>query len=364
MDALDRHAELIKLARLLAVEPEQLAFLNEASPADLRDFREEATHSLFDDGRETFRRLAKLSRLLPIPLLARFTAAFVGPELAARVASEMDPQRAADLSGKLPIEFLAEVCLHLEPGRSREVIRGIPADRVGAITGALLETKEYVCMARFVDVLAEDILRSMIDLIESDAHLKIGFFVEDKAQLDMLGGLFDDARLEGLVEAAREQELWTQAIALMSHVSPDTCARIGNIAAARPEATLTSLIRAAKREDLWALLLRIVGHMSVPGQRRLAQLEALGEEGVLEGIVTAAVDSEHWEVAIPLLSWLPLDRRERALEFALAQGVPIQEIVGDLITLPTAQPALLEIYEGLSDDLRGRLRLDEASASV
>lgn len=362
MDALDRHAELIKLARLLAVEPEELAFLNEEAPAELREFREAATHSLFDDGRETFRRLAKLSRLLPIPLLARFTSAFVGPELAARVASEMDPKRAADLAIKLPTEFLAEVCLHLEPGRSREVIRGIPADRVAAITRVLLETKEYVCMARFVDVLAEPILRSMIGIIESKAHLQIGFFVEDKAQLDTLVGLFDDTRLRGLIEAAREKALWPQAIALMSHVSPDTCARIGNIAAGRSEATLNSLVRAAHRENLWALLLGIVGHMSVPGQRRVAQLEALGDEGVLEGIVTAAVDSEHWEVAIPLLSWLPIDRRERALEYALVQGVPIQEIVGTLISLPTAHPALLEIYEGLSEGLRERIV--ESSASV
>lgn len=318
MDALDRHAEVLKLSRLLGADAADLQFLEQAAPSSLREFRMAASHTLFDDGREVFQRLAKLSRLLPIPLLVRFTAALVGPQLAARVACEMDPERAAQLSSELATEFLADVSVSLEPGRSRLVVQGIHADRIRDVGLVLLRRREYVCMACFVDVLHEPVLRQMIEAIESEADLlRIGFFVEDKAQLNMLIGLFDDQRLVRLIEAAHREQLWPEAIALMSHVTGVSSTRLGDIAAGRPAAMLESLIGVAWREGLLPLLLEVVANMSQDSQRRLAQLECLRASGLLEALVQAGISTQRWSALSPLLEWLPLDLKRRALQFAL-----------------------------------------------
>lgn len=356
MDALDRHAEVVKLARLLGSQPEALAFLESARSGSLREFRRAASHSLFDDGREVFLRLAKLSRLLPMPWLARFTAALVGPELAARVASEMEPQRAAQLSAVLETEFLAEVCLHLEAGRSRAVIQGISADRVRQVGLCLLERREFVCMACFVDILHEPVLRQMIDAIESEADLlRVGFFVEDKAQLNMLISLFDDQRLARLIEAAHRERLWPEAIALMSHVSGQSSTRLGDIAAAQPEAVLTGLLQVAEREGLLPLLLGVVGRMSEPAQRRVAALPALRHRALLEALVSAGIATQRWEVLVPLLGWLPADLKQRAVAAALDQQVCMAQVALLAAARADVSQPLLRILADLGDDLMARV---------
>ncbi len=289
MDTMDRQAELTKLSRVLAVAPAELAFLEGASLSSLREFRRLATHTLFDDGRETFRRLAKLSRLLPIPLLVRFTTSLVGPELAGRVASEMEPERAARMSAVLPIDFLGEVCLHLDPERSREVIRGISADGVRDVGLELLRRHEYICMARFVDVLEESVLSRMMAAIEDETDLlRIGFFVEEKAQLDMLIGLLDDQRLERLLRAAQREALWPEAIALMSHVLPQTRGRLGDITANQSAELLHGLVSAAHGAGLWAELMEVVAHMAPQSQlrviQRLATPEFMASEAFAAGL--------------------------------------------------------------------------------
>ncbi|MEZ4233571.1 MAG: hypothetical protein R3B89_30615 [Polyangiaceae bacterium] len=269
---MDRQAELTKLARVLAVEPGDLAFLEGARVSSLREFRRAATHTLFDDGRETFRRLAKLSRLLPVPLLVRFTTSLVGPELAGRVASEMEPERAARMSSELPVDFLGEVCLHLDPERSREVIRGIAPTGIRDVGLELLRRKEYICMARFVDVLEESVLAQMMAAIVDETDLlRIGFYVEDKAQLDMLIGLLDDERLERLLFAANRAALWPEAIALMNHVRSETRARLGDLTAQQPEELIHGLVFAAHEAGLWPELLDIVAHMSAASQLLVVQ---------------------------------------------------------------------------------------------
>ena len=290
MDALDRQAELTKLARVLAVDANALAFLDAAPVTSLREFRQMATHTLFDDGRETFRRLAKLSRLLPVPLLVRFTTSLVGPELAGRVASEMEPDRAARMSSVLPIDFLGEVCLHLDPERSREVIRGIDPNRVRDVCLELLRRREYICMARFVDILERSVLQQMMDAIEDETELlKIGFFVEDKAQLDMLIGLLTDERLERLIRAAEREGLWPEAIALMSHVRGETRARLGNMIARQSAALLHGLAFAVHAAGLWLELLDVVAHMAPEQQlvvvQKLATPAFMGSEAFEGGFI-------------------------------------------------------------------------------
>ena len=70
-------AEIVKLARLLQREPQQLSYLEHLSAEDLRALREQITEALFTAHEGALRGLVAASKLLPVGLVASLGA--VGP---------------------------------------------------------------------------------------------------------------------------------------------------------------------------------------------------------------------------------------------------------------------------------------------
>ena len=96
------------------------------------ELRERVVDALYAEHRATFGRIAMITRLLPTPLNVRITLRAFSPLLAARIAGEMAPDRAAELVNRMPIEYLADGCVHLEPRRAAPLISHIDPDRVVA----------------------------------------------------------------------------------------------------------------------------------------------------------------------------------------------------------------------------------------
>ncbi len=113
--ALAARAELLKLARLLNRDPDQLSYLEVVAADDLKAFREQLTEVLFASSSKTLIRLAVASKLLPTGVVATIAQRAFGPLLAARVAGLLDPGRAVDVAAKLPPDFLADVAIELDP---------------------------------------------------------------------------------------------------------------------------------------------------------------------------------------------------------------------------------------------------------
>ena len=67
---LETSAEILKLARLVEQDPDQLGFLDSVSPAELRALREGVTNTIFDAGAQSLKRVAAGAKLLPSPLVA------------------------------------------------------------------------------------------------------------------------------------------------------------------------------------------------------------------------------------------------------------------------------------------------------
>src|SRR5438093_2162544 len=97
-------AELVKLARALNTTPDHVAFAKSLSRDDIRRLRERVVAALYDEHSSAFRRVAMITRLLPTPLNVRIALRAFPPLLAARVAGEMAPDRAAELANRMPIE--------------------------------------------------------------------------------------------------------------------------------------------------------------------------------------------------------------------------------------------------------------------
>ncbi len=212
-------AEVLKLARLLDVKPERLAYLEPVPPDDIRVLRERVTDLLFTANEPTFKRLAAASRLLPVSLVAMIGRQAFGPVLAARITGLLDPPRAVEMAETMPTSFLADVAAELDPRRARAVIAGIPARRGEEITRELARRHEYVTMGRFVGQLRPEALEAAIGVLSDGDLLRTAFVMEEKQRLDELVELIGEDRLERLVEAARAEELWNEIVDLVSHLS-------------------------------------------------------------------------------------------------------------------------------------------------
>ena len=184
-------AEIMKLARLLGREPEQLAYLEAVPAGDLRTLREQITETLFAAHEAQLRRMAAASRLLPTGLVASLGQSTFGAMLSARIAGLLDVDRAVEIGGKMPTEFLADVAIELDPRRASDVIAGIPPRQIHDITVELARRKEYVTMGRFVGHLGDDALSAALDALDDEALSKTMFVTEDPVddqKLRRLGG--------------------------------------------------------------------------------------------------------------------------------------------------------------------------------
>jgi len=270
MSALLQQAERIKLARLLGCEASDLGALSQCSEEELRLARSVAANALFGRHRGLFSKLAGATRLLPTGLSAQFTQKFIGETLAGRVASEMDPKQALALSEKLPVPFLARVCLSLDPGRSGPIIRAMPTALVVDVARELRRNREHIVMAQFADALDDDVVAAVMDAIDEPSDLlRIGFYIESKVRLEGIISAMDDERLGATLVAAQAEALWPQALAMVDGTSAELRGRMADLIAMQSDEVIRSAFSVAGDEGLWPLLADAVMLMSPESRARI-----------------------------------------------------------------------------------------------
>lgn len=214
MTALRTRAELLKLGRTLGAEPEALAFLEDADPADLRLLRECASEALFASDRVHFERVAVLSSRIPRGLSAQLAQHALGARLAARTAGLVDPSVATDLARRLPTPFLADIATHADPRALAPLLGHLPAEQVAAVTEELAARQEWLTMGAFVGHLDDRALAAAIGVLDGEALLRTGFVMDDPGRVADVLALLDDDRLRDLLETAAAHGLWAEALEL------------------------------------------------------------------------------------------------------------------------------------------------------
>ncbi len=254
MSGLAGEAELVKLGRVLGVEPEALAFLDGAAPAELRSLRS-AVHALtFGQNRTLFERLASLVEPFPTRLTAML-AQRGGPLLTARVAGEIAPRRAAAVAARLPVAFRADVSAELDPRRTAELIGSLPVARIVEVALVLVERGDHVTLSRFVDLLPDTTVGACMEAIEDEAALlRIAYFVSSKERLGQILGLMTRARRKRLVQCVADDPdgLWRPFASLLAHggeplrreLAEFAQARLSHDDAARVDAAVAAELRA------------------------------------------------------------------------------------------------------------------------
>lgn len=226
-------AEILKLARLLGSDPDALAYLHDADPADLRALREQVTEVLFDAHSAALGRLAAASRLLPIGLIAPIAQRALGPVLVAQLASMLEPSRAIEVAGKLSPAFLTDVAVHIDPRRASEVIVGIPSDRIVEIALELSERNEYVTIGRFLGRLGPEASVAALEAMDPATVLQATFVAEDDDQLDQVVVQLPERQLAALIDVAAVEGLWDELLEFLGRLSEPRRSQYLELAAAR-----------------------------------------------------------------------------------------------------------------------------------
>jgi len=275
MSALLLEAERIKLARVLHATPEALAFLEPLGIDGLRQLRERASAALYDEYRPMFQRIANSGRILPVALLAFLSHKVFGPWISARTAGLMPVDRSVEISTKLSTQFMADMCLELDPRRTRELLRRMPVPTIVEVARVMMQRKEYVTMARFVDCLTDEAIRAVSrETRDDDALVLIGFYVESEHALSASIGLLPQERLRGIMRRSVEgpPELQHAGVATLCKVSDPVKGLMGDAAAALGDAALKALLQRLRADRDEAVLAAMVARMSPEPRRRAEAL--------------------------------------------------------------------------------------------
>ena len=290
MSALAARAEVLKLARLLGVAEKDFAFLAEYDALALRALREQMTAQLYDDGKALLQKVAAATKLTPTSISAVIAEKALGPLLCARVASLVGADKAIDISKRLTPAFLAETCLHLDPRRTADIIRGTPVELVVAVSKILQAKQEFVTMARFVDALSPEAIKAVINATpDEEPLLRTAVFAENPALHNELVSYLPKARLKSLIaKATVDAELWSAALSLMSHLNPQWMGELGQLTSELDDATLTKIVNYSQSQNLWAVQLPVIAATPPEGQKRMLASAAINQPEVLDAMVAAA----------------------------------------------------------------------------
>jgi hypothetical protein len=215
----EAEAEVLKLARVLGVEPARLGYLARVDAGDLRAFREQVTGTLFDENSAVLQRMALAARIVPVGVLAKIAEKVFGPMLCARIAGVVDVSRGVDVAKRLSPRFLAEVAAELDPRRASAIISRIPLDTVLAVAADLARRADWITLGRFVGHLPDPVVRRALEEIDDPGLLRIAFVLEDKRRVDHVVGLLPAHRLGRLITVAgTDEDLWNPAVDLLTHL--------------------------------------------------------------------------------------------------------------------------------------------------
>jgi len=223
---LEAHSETLKIARLLDSTADELSFLTELPPDELRAFREQVTSALFDSHHGVLQRMAAASRLLPAPVLAKIAERVFGPLLCARMAGLVDTPRGVDVATRLSPPFLADVAARLDPRRASDIITRIPTELVREVAAELTRRADWIAIGQFVDSLPPTALRAGLGQIDDAALLRIAFVLDHKEKMDNMVDLLDQERLTGIVQQAAHTQQWLAAFDLLSHLGHRNADRV------------------------------------------------------------------------------------------------------------------------------------------
>ncbi|WP_157514064.1 hypothetical protein [Nocardia concava] len=300
MTSLASRAEVVKLARELHITPEDLDFLLDSDPVALRRLRRGMYRALDAPYRPMFERLAWVSGMIPNSLAVTIATRFFGPMLCGMVASSLSPDRAVDLIGHVPVEFLADVSAYVDPDAATPIVQRFDTDVLVPVLRELLRRKDYVTLARFIVATSDAQLLAVLPYIESGEDLLMVAF---NAELDTVADRFEfvlanleDDRIRDVLRAGYEKDLFTEALTVLALLGDETLVRVAEVTAGMDADVLAYIVTSAARENAWAELIPIAAAMPPEQLNKFLELDVWTEEYLTAAAAVAEQDGRFEEL--------------------------------------------------------------------
>ncbi len=314
-------AEVGHLRRELHLSDDELGFLADFAPDDVRRLRIAVAESLAARHRKTFASMAAASKLLPKPVLAAIGEKAVGPLICSKIAAELEPGHARKIVGSFSVPFLADLCRTLDTVSAQPVLLAM-SPRVAVPVGReLYDRADLDTLARFIDVVDLELIPPMLGIIDDDALVRIAIVAQSRERLSEIFELLDDRRLLAVVEAAVRGGVLDQAVVMVSELSAPQVTRTIEVVVGAGDVLLTDVVAAVADLDAWDRLLPILAALEPADVATVAASPVLTRPDVFESIldhVTAADALGHLVALIGALD----DGQQEDLAAALAGSSP------------------------------------------
>lgn len=364
---LETHAEIVKIAHLLDLPPEELDYLAASDAATLVALRMKLIDLFYGDENSNLKRFAKLGNLLPTSIIAGLTKEAVGPILAARIAGLVDPKQAANVVGKLPTSFVVDIAVAIDPRRVEDVVSRLDPAIVEKLALELVDRKEYVTMGQFIGFTPDETLRAVFNYASDDALLRTAFVAEDKDRISAALAPQSNERIASIIKTAIKMDLWPEAMDLFAQLSDEQYVRVINIAGNLPPTTLDKLVAETTSSGVWPMLIPAIAQMDNPDRSAEALLRGtadglrdftitvvsdgawqdidelmtkLGDERVIE-YVKALIKHDLWPEAMELVSHLSLEQEKRVVNLSSKFSPGVLDKMVTATTHHNVWPALI-----------------------
>lgn len=305
---LQTHAEIVKIAHLLQVEPREIEYLAVCEPETLIEFRLQLVEIFYGDEGSNLKRFAKVGNLLPASVIASLTKEAVGPVLAARIAGFVDPKQAAAVVSKLPTAFVVDIATAIDPRRVGPVIGRLDNGTVERVALELIKRHEYVTMGQFVGFASDEILRISFNFSSDEALLRTAFVAEDKDRISAALTPQTDERIASIIKTAAKGDLWPEAMDLLSQLSDEQYIRVINISGSVDAKSLDKMVAATTKHDCWAILVPAYAQMEDPNNGVAALLRGSADD--VRAFGETIIDDQAWEDSAELFGKLSEANRD------------------------------------------------------
>ena len=286
-------AELEKLSRVTGLPVKKLEHLGVVGSTALRAFRYQVIDQIFAYNETRLRNLAAASKLVPVPIMASLAPIYFEPKMCAAMAGLVDQDKAVKLMSKLPLPFLTDCAPFVDPRKIGGIAANIPPKLTALLAPALMERGEHITLGQFIDYVTPEILDATLPVLDDVSLLKIATVAENKDKLNDIIPLVWQ-RVPSIYFAAAENNMWADALNLLTDVSPELQVKLIDMAAQMPDTIFSSLIKAVHKEGLYSLLLPSLSIMSRSSRQRFARIRDLNDKKVLTAMADSANETDGW----------------------------------------------------------------------
>jgi hypothetical protein len=213
-------AETERLAVLLRCRPRDLGFLGRFSAYEIRALRMTVFDRMYADHRATYARIASASRLLPMKITAPLAQRMLPARVSAGVVASLPPDQAAAMSGRMSVEYVADVSSYLSPGLAEPVLTRLPVELICRVADVLCDREDFNTMAEIVGALSDTQIVAVVEEIGDPATLvEVALRVTDTDALERLARVLPEEHLQAMVAfAGRRTRLWPELAGLVSRL--------------------------------------------------------------------------------------------------------------------------------------------------